>query len=491
MFLERADAHARVDPSLHGASFSRLSGSRPGRLGAACAAGPAARPRGPAARRDVGRRPRGSAAADAGDAAVPAGVRQPRDGRDRVRPPARADAPPGRARPAHRPAQPPRPAGAHRRRDRAHAARSRVLVCDLDNFKRVNDALGYVQGDEALRRFAGVLAESRRPGRAARRRGVRARAAGHATRTPRWRPPSASAPRSSHVFADFPWPVTTSVGVAVSGPGAETRVAAAARRHARGVRRQAARPRPLHRLPRRDARAAARHARGRRRRVRRAARRRDAAGRDARPARRRHRAPLADRRPLRRGDRPRARAAPTSRVERIRAAGVLHDLGKLGVADAVLKKPGTLTDEEWAEMRRHPELGARILDHANLRDISALGARPPRADRRPRLPARPGGRRDPARGADPRRRRRLRGDDRRPRRTAPRSATTRRARSCGACAGTQFDPRVVDAFLRVLAAAAGREPSAHVCHTGGVTTRGAGTVGAQPNRGRERCEASG
>jgi HD-GYP domain-containing protein (c-di-GMP phosphodiesterase class II) len=50
---------------------------------------------------------------------------------------------------------------------------------------------------------------------------------------------------------------------------------------------------------------------------------------------------------------------------------VLHDIGKLGVADAVLKKPGPLTDDEWAEMRRHPELGARILDHANLRDISA------------------------------------------------------------------------------------------------------------------------
>jgi HD-GYP domain-containing protein (c-di-GMP phosphodiesterase class II) len=45
-------------------------------------------------------------------------------------------------------------------------------------------------------------------------------------------------------------------------------------------------------------------------------------------------------------------------------------IGKLGVADAVLKKPGPLTDEEWVEMRRHPELGARILDHANLRDIS-------------------------------------------------------------------------------------------------------------------------
>jgi diguanylate cyclase (GGDEF)-like protein len=59
------------------------------------------------------------------------------------------------------------------------------------------------------------------------------------------------------------------------------------------------------------------------------------------------------------------------RVERIQAAGVLHDLGKLGIADAVLYKPGTLDDGEWREMRRHPEIGARILEHAGLWDIAA------------------------------------------------------------------------------------------------------------------------
>ena len=41
---------------------------------------------------------------------------------------------------------------------------------------------------------------------------------------------------------------------------------------------------------------------------------------------------------------------------------LLHDIGKLSVPDAVLKKPGPLTDTEWALMRRHPEAGARILD---------------------------------------------------------------------------------------------------------------------------------
>jgi PAS domain S-box-containing protein len=41
---------------------------------------------------------------------------------------------------------------------------------------------------------------------------------------------------------------------------------------------------------------------------------------------------------------------------------LLHDIGKLSVPDAVLKKPGPLTDDEWRLMRRHPEAGARILD---------------------------------------------------------------------------------------------------------------------------------
>src|SRR4051812_33040727 len=41
---------------------------------------------------------------------------------------------------------------------------------------------------------------------------------------------------------------------------------------------------------------------------------------------------------------------------------LLHDIGKLSVPDAVLKKPGPLTDDEWLLMRTHPEAGARILD---------------------------------------------------------------------------------------------------------------------------------
>jgi diguanylate cyclase (GGDEF)-like protein len=58
------------------------------------------------------------------------------------------------------------------------------------------------------------------------------------------------------------------------------------------------------------------------------------------------------------------------RVQRIHAAGVVHDLGKLGIADAILFKSGALDESEWREMKRHPEIGARILEHAGLNDIA-------------------------------------------------------------------------------------------------------------------------
>jgi len=48
-------------------------------------------------------------------------------------------------------------------------------------------------------------------------------------------------------------------------------------------------------------------------------------------------------------------------VKLIEQAAALHDIGKIGVADAVLTKPGPLTDDEWVEMRRHPRLGYELV----------------------------------------------------------------------------------------------------------------------------------
>jgi len=57
-------------------------------------------------------------------------------------------------------------------------------------------------------------------------------------------------------------------------------------------------------------------------------------------------------------------------IERIHYAGLLHDIGKIGVPDDVLLKPGPLSVQEAAQMRAHPEIGIRILEQIRgLRDI--------------------------------------------------------------------------------------------------------------------------
>ena len=51
--------------------------------------------------------------------------------------------------------------------------------------------------------------------------------------------------------------------------------------------------------------------------------------------------------------------APT--LNTIYLAGLLHDIGKIGIADSVLRKPGKLSDEEYRHIKTHPEIGHRIL----------------------------------------------------------------------------------------------------------------------------------
>jgi putative nucleotidyltransferase with HDIG domain len=53
-------------------------------------------------------------------------------------------------------------------------------------------------------------------------------------------------------------------------------------------------------------------------------------------------------------------------LESLKTAAVLHDVGKIGVPDAILQKPGRLTEEEYDVVKQHPETGLRILGHASF-----------------------------------------------------------------------------------------------------------------------------
>jgi response regulator RpfG family c-di-GMP phosphodiesterase len=133
----------------------------------------------------------------------------------------------------------------------------------------------------------------------------------------------------------------------------------------------------------------------------------------------------------------------------IEHGALLHDIGKIGVRDRVLLKPGPLTAEEWTEMKRHPELGWALLQRVDyLRPASSIVLQHQEKWDGGGYP-----------GA-------LRGTDivigarifhvvdtldaitsDRPYRKA-RPFEEARAEIVR-CAGTQFDPRIVDAFLSV------------------------------------------
>lgn len=52
-------------------------------------------------------------------------------------------------------------------------------------------------------------------------------------------------------------------------------------------------------------------------------------------------------------------------VDELSVAGMLHDIGKIGINDKILDKPEILSEQEWIEIRRHPEIGYQILRTAN------------------------------------------------------------------------------------------------------------------------------
>ncbi len=57
------------------------------------------------------------------------------------------------------------------------------------------------------------------------------------------------------------------------------------------------------------------------------------------------------------------------RVEEVRLAGLLHDVGKIGVSEELLTRCGPLESHEWEEIRQHPEIGYRMLSGTRLRDV--------------------------------------------------------------------------------------------------------------------------
>jgi putative nucleotidyltransferase with HDIG domain len=59
-------------------------------------------------------------------------------------------------------------------------------------------------------------------------------------------------------------------------------------------------------------------------------------------------------------------------VNRIRTAALLHDIGKISIPAAIIDKPGPLSSDEFAEIRRHPEVGARIVAPLGDPDLAAI-----------------------------------------------------------------------------------------------------------------------
>ena len=127
---------------------------------------------------------------------------------------------------------------------------------------------------------------------------------------------------------------------------------------------------------------------------------------------------------------------------------LLHDVGKVAVPDAILFKPGPLTDEERALMVRHPEIGSEILRHIDFLDeAKVVVLPPPRALGRRRLPRRAQrARRSPCRRACSRVADTLDAiTTDRPYRPACDLGGGARA-VIRAAAGTQFDPAIVTAY---------------------------------------------
>jgi diguanylate cyclase (GGDEF)-like protein len=147
-------------------------------------------------------------------------------------------------------------------------------------------------------------------------------------------------------------------------------------------------------------------------------------------------------------------------VERIGMAGRLHDIGKIGVPNAVLQKPGPLGAREMAQVRTHPEIGAEVLGGEGLEDLRGWVIA---HHERPDGKGYPNGLTD---GQIPLEAKIIAVADAFEAMTADRVYRTGIGHKAARaellrCAGTQFDARVIAAFMAVLDAIE-REPDAEL-----------------------------
>lgn len=55
-----------------------------------------------------------------------------------------------------------------------------------------------------------------------------------------------------------------------------------------------------------------------------------------------------------------------TKVDSLKVAALLHDIGKIGIEDAILRKPGKLSDDEWNKIQAHPQIGLKILEEVGI-----------------------------------------------------------------------------------------------------------------------------
>ncbi len=142
---------------------------------------------------------------------------------------------------------------------------------------------------------------------------------------------------------------------------------------------------------------------------------------------------------------------PEEDLHMLRLCAILHDIGKIGIPDAILYKPGPLTEEEWIVMRTHPDIGQHILQQIGgvFEQLAAVVvAHHERWDGK-------GYPRQLAGEAIPLHARILTVvdafDAMTSRRVYREPMTSGQAKAeLLHCSGTQFDPHVVEAFMRVL-----------------------------------------